>query len=115
MLIEVLLIETAAVTSQADAEEAVGLPTDTQDMSDLPELGQASNWLMLSCSGQIDDGTSVQVLSRVAQLAVTNCKQLQLSGFDGNWDAHSELLDDASQEWCEVIDASLESYNKEGS
>ena len=67
--------ETAAVTSQADTQEAVGLSTDADDMSDLPELGV--DWPLLLGSGQSDesdDDTSVHVPSSGTQLAVMNHK-----------------------------------------
>ena len=81
-------------------------------MPDLASDSEASTARTMD-SGQVGAGSSVQMPSRMAQSAVIDHNRLQSPGFDGNWDELGELLWDAAQEWHEVVNASLESYEED--
>ena len=110
-LMQALSMQMAPVSSKADAKdsESAGVSVDNY-------------------SGQVVTDSSIQVPSGMARSAVIDHNQLQPPCFDGDWNELSELPWDASQEWREgvntslelkqfewreVVNASLESYKEE--
>ena len=84
-------MQMAPVSSRADAKD-----------------GESAGVTVDNYSGQVGADSSVQVPSRMAQSAVIDHNRLQSPRFDGDWNELSELPWDASQEWHDGVNASLE-------
>ena len=79
----------------------VSLRADAKD-------GESAGVSVDNYSGQVGADSSIQVPSRMAQSEVIDHNRLQPPCFDGDSNELSELPWDASQEWREGVNASLE-------